>query len=85
MNSPKQKVRPLTPDDVKDVVGDLDDVKVAEILATGATPEELEEAAAWASGESDLMGGELERPLSGAVARVYEILVADEEFPEERP
>lgn len=72
----------LTPDDVRDVVGDLDDVKVADILATGATPEELEEAAAWAAGESDVMG-DMERPLSGVVARVYEILVAGEEFPEE--
>lgn len=79
-----QKVRQLTPQDVRDVVGELDDVKVAEILASGATPEELEEAAAWAAGESDVMG-DLERPLSGSVARVYEILVADDEFPEERP
>lgn len=79
-----QKVRQLTPQDVRDVVGELDDVKVAEILASGATPEELEEASAWAAGESDVMG-DLERPLSGRVARVYEILVADDEFPEERP
>ena len=83
MRPPKQPVRPLTADDVREIVGDLDDDRVALILATGATYEELEEASAWAAGESDVMG-EMERPLAGAVARVYDILVADEEFAEDR-
>jgi hypothetical protein len=49
-------VRSLTPQDVREIVGDLDDAKIAAILATGANAEQLEEAMAWAAGESDVMG-----------------------------
>ena len=73
----------LTLQDVKDVVGDLDDAKIAAIVATGANAEQLEEAMAWAAGESDVMG-DLERPLTGAVAELYDILMTGEEFPEDR-
>ena len=83
MTARRQGSRSLTPDNVRHIVGDLEDVKVAEILATGATTEEIEEAAVWAAGESDVMG-ETERPLSGVVRRVYEILLAGEQFPEDR-
>ena len=38
---------------------------------------------AWASGESDVMG-DLERPLAGVVAQLYDILMTGEEFPEDR-
>ena len=83
MKVAKHGPRSLTPQDVKDIVGDLDDAKIAAILATGANAEELEEAVAWASGESDVMG-DLERPLTGKVAQLYDILMTGEEFPEER-
>jgi phosphoglycolate phosphatase-like HAD superfamily hydrolase len=83
MKVPEHKPRALTPQDVRHIVGDLDDAKIAAILATDATVEELEEAAAWASGESDVMG-DLERPLEGVVATVYDILMTDEEFLEDR-
>jgi hypothetical protein len=83
MKVPEHKLPSLTPQDVKDIVGDLDNAKIGAILEMDATPEELEEAAAWASGESDVMG-DLERPLSGVVARLYDILMAGEEFPEDR-
>jgi hypothetical protein len=76
-------VRSLTPQDVREIVGDLDDAKIAAILATGANAEQLEEAMAWAAGESDVMG-DLERPLTGVVARLYDILMTGEEFPEDR-
>jgi hypothetical protein len=73
----------LTPQDVRDIAGDLDDAKIAAILATGANAEQLEEAMAWASGESDVMG-DLERPLEGVVARLYDILMTGEKLPEDR-
>jgi len=79
MKVPEHKPRHLTPQDVRHILGDLDDAKIAAILATDATSEELEEAAAWASGESDVMG-ELERPLEGVVATVYDILMTGEEL-----
>jgi hypothetical protein len=59
------------------MVGDLEAAKLEAILATGATPGQIEEAMAWVAGESDVMGGELERPLAGPVAVVYEILASE--------
>jgi hypothetical protein len=79
MKVPEYAPRRLTPQDVREIVGDLDDAKIAAILATGANAEQLEEAMAWASGESDVMG-ELERPLEGVVATVYDILMTGEEL-----
>ncbi|MFQ5959605.1 MAG: hypothetical protein ACE5LF_09575 [Alphaproteobacteria bacterium] len=73
----------LTRAEVIHIVGQIDDVKLAEIIATGATLEELEEAVAWATGSSRV-GEDLERPLAGVVGTIYDILTADEEYGEER-
>jgi len=66
-----------TRDDVIHLLGDISDHKVVEILETGATLEQLEEAAAWLAGESDVMGEE-RLPLTGAAAKVYDIIARDE-------
>ncbi len=73
----------LTHDRIAQIVGDIDDVKVAEIIASGANLEELEEAVSWASGITRV-GEDLERPLAGVVAKVYRILTVDEEYGDER-
>ena len=73
----------LTHDRIAQIVGDIDDVKLAEIIATGANLEELEEAVSWASGITRV-GEDLERPLAGVVAKVYRILTVDEEYGDER-
>lgn len=73
----------LSHDIVAEVVGNIDDVKVAEIIATGANIEEIEEAVTWASG-INRVGEDLERPLAGVVAEVYRILTFDEEYASER-
>ncbi|MHA1565055.1 MAG: hypothetical protein ACTSX7_07065 [Alphaproteobacteria bacterium] len=72
----------LTHDDVALRVAHLDDVKAAAIIATGATVEELDEAIAWAAGESDTMG-ELGHPLSGVTAQVFDILTVSEVIAQE--
>ena len=72
----------LTYDDVARIAGAIEEEKIAQILAARPSAEELEEAVAWAKGESDAMG-ELERPLTGTIARVYDILTADEALEEE--
>jgi hypothetical protein len=69
--------RPATLAEIREMVGDLEAAKLEAILATGATPGQIEEAMAWVAGESDVMGGELERPLAGPVAVVYEILASE--------
>jgi len=69
--------------DAVEILGPMPDERVAAILATGATVRQLEEAAAWAAGESDVMG-QLRRPVTGPVAAVYDILTANEVFAEDR-
>ena len=63
----------LTRDDVVAALGQVDDVVVQEILATGASAEELARARAWlANDEAPINAGE---PLaSGRVARLMELL-----------
>lgn len=72
----------ITAELIKTALGDVGDAKLAALLATQATVEEFEEALAWASGESDVMG-ELEKRLGGAASLVYEILTSEERFPDE--
>jgi hypothetical protein len=63
----------LTRDDVIKVVGEADDVTIAEIIGTGATAEELAEAQAWIVNDEALMNEG--RPLpSGRVGELVEIL-----------
>ncbi len=69
--------------DILQICGKLTDARVAAILAIGATIEQVEEAAAWASGESDVMG-QLRRPVSGPVAEIFDVLTADELYGEDR-
>lgn len=73
----------LTHDEIAHVLGEVSDEKATAIAATGADMPELEEAAAWAAGESDVIG-KLHRPLSGVVAQIYDILTADEDLEDER-
>jgi hypothetical protein len=72
-----------TREDVTRICGDLPDWKVAAILRIGPTSEELEEAGAWLSGESDLMGKERKK-LAGRVGQVWDVVGADEE-PDDDP
>jgi hypothetical protein len=72
-----------TAGDAVEILGALPDERIAAILATGVTVRQLEEAAAWAAGESDVMG-HMRRPVSGPVAAVYDILTANEAYAEDR-
>jgi hypothetical protein len=75
--TPGPKQRPATLAEIRQMVGDIEAAKLEAILATGATLSQIKEAMAWASGESDVLGGEFERPLSGPVAAVYAILASE--------
>jgi hypothetical protein len=68
----------LTYDQVVAITGrsGLDDEQIAAIIATGATAAEVIEAWAWINQEDDYLAAELERPLTGNVAAVYDLLSA---------
>ena len=74
----------ITAELIAESLGEIGDSKMAALLATEATVEEFEEALAWATGESDVMG-ELEKRLDGAAALVYDILTVEDQYPEQEP
>ncbi|GIK98386.1 MAG: hypothetical protein BroJett029_25950 [Alphaproteobacteria bacterium] len=67
----------VTREEIIDIVGRINDFRIAEIIATGATAAEVTEAFTWLTADEHL-SGDLGKPLSGTVAQVYEILRADE-------
>ncbi|MEQ8966060.1 MAG: hypothetical protein RID91_09565 [Azospirillaceae bacterium] len=74
--------RAATAAEVVEIVGRLDDVVIADIVATGASPAEVLEAWTWMNAD-DYMGGDLERPRTHKVARVLAILEAQLPDPDE--
>ncbi len=73
----------LTYREVHEVVGDIKDSKIAAIVNTGATLDDLEAAAAWAAGENDVMG-DARHKASPTIAALYDILTTDEALDDER-
>ncbi len=68
----------MTRQDVVSVLGHVDDVTIAEIIASGASLEELKEAWAWAFGDEALMSQG--PPLPGTrVAALIDLIEPDEE------
>jgi hypothetical protein len=66
-------MKPVTRDDVTKAVGRVDEVTIAEIIGTGATPEELAEAQAWIVNDEPLLNAG--KPLaSGRVRELIDIL-----------
>jgi hypothetical protein len=65
----------LTRKDVVALIGDVDDTAIADIIAIGASAEELSEAHAWLANDEPLMNAG--RPLPGGrVARLVDIMAA---------
>jgi len=81
--SRQSATKPPSYDELVRLVGALEPARLAEIERIQATVAEIEDAVAYAAGEDDVMG-EARIPLTGRAAEVYEILVADQEFEEER-
>jgi hypothetical protein len=77
----------LTRDDIIKAVGEIDDTTIAEIIATGATAEELAEAQAWINNDEPLMNAG--RPLPsgrvGELVAILEELELDEDDEESGP
>jgi len=63
----------ITRDDVIKAIGSADDVTIAQMIATGATVEELAEAQAWMANDEPMMNSG--RPLAtGRVREIVDIL-----------
>jgi hypothetical protein len=71
------KGKALTRADVRATIGPVDDIVIAEIIAMGATAEELAEARAWAASEPFINNAR--RPPSGRVGQLLRILEKIEE------
>ena len=71
-----------TAEDVRRLFGEIDDIRIAEIVATGATVQDLEEVFAYMHGD-DTPLEEMQQPLSGRAAQIYDILAPEEEQEEE--
>ena len=69
----------LTRKDVTAMFGELDDVVIAKIIATGATADELAEAHAWLANDEPMMNA----GTSGRVARLVDIIDAINEEEEQ--
>lgn len=75
-DQPRLELR-LTRDQVIEICGRLDDMKIASIIATEATGAELMEARTWLAAD-DYLASALGRSASGRVAKLVELLKADE-------
>ena len=73
----------LDPETVRRLCGEISDGGLAAIVASRASIADLEAAIAWAEGESDVMG-EARRPVVGAVAELYDLLMAERIDDDER-
>jgi hypothetical protein len=67
----------ITREQVIEICGRMDDMKIAGIIGTGATTAELMEARTWL-GADDYLGAALGRSASGRVAKLVELLRAEE-------
>jgi hypothetical protein len=75
--------RQVTSEEVREIVGTLDDEVVSAIIATGAPAAEVAEAQAWLTMD-DALAKELHHRNRARVAEVYDILAAPPEADEER-
>jgi len=73
-----------TRDDIRHVIGNINDFAAAQILKLGPTVADLEEAATWSTGDGDVLAKH-GRALSPIAARVLEIMqaVQDDRLPPE--
>jgi hypothetical protein len=72
----KKPEKPATTEEIRQILGSIDDEQLMSILATSATAAEVMEAFEWFSGD-DRLGTDLEHTRRGRVGAVYEILTRD--------
>ncbi len=79
VHSPQRASEVLaTVDDVRRIVGEIEDAKTVAILALRPTMADLEQAALWAVGNGDFLARQ-GHPLTGVAAAIFDLLTADED------
>lgn len=81
MEKPNSGGKAATNDDVTGILGPIDSDKLLQILSLHPTVAEVEEAAMWLSGDSDVFGA---NPIKGNVSDIVTILTVEEEEEEQR-
>lgn len=66
-----------TPDDIKGVLGDLDQAQILAIMSLRPTIADIEEASVWLEGDPDVFGAG--RAVQGVASEIIAILTEDEE------
>ncbi|HYA27597.1 MAG TPA: hypothetical protein VEI95_02175 [Acidobacteriota bacterium] len=66
-----------TADDVKRIIGNVDEGKLLDVMALQPTIVDIEEASLWLSGDNDIFGSG--KPLKAVAGEIVAILTADEE------
>ena len=72
-----------TADDIRRVLGTLDEAKLLDIVALRPTILDVEEASVWLAGDTDIFGAG--QPLKPVAGEVVAILTVGEEEEEPRP
>jgi hypothetical protein len=78
----EESKKAATAEEIRQIVGDVDDMVVSSIMRTEASAAEVLQAAQWVRGGGGLEDEGGHEP-HGAVRAVYEILQVEEEPPEE--
>ncbi len=71
----------ISPDEVRHLIGEVDDETISEILRIRPSLNELELAMTYVRGEGSMVD-RAGHPLAGRVAQLYDILTADEQAAE---
>jgi hypothetical protein len=79
MDKPNSGGTAATSADITGVLGPIDSDKLLQILTLQPTVSEVEEAAMWLSGDTDVFGAN--PPVKGNVSHIVTILTAEEEEP----
>lgn len=74
----KKTIKPATGQEIRSILGPVDDELVTAILGTGATHHEIMQAAEWLD-DDDYMGKEVGKPMDIRIARVHKLLQQDRE------
>ena len=77
MDKPNSGGKAATNADITGIMGPIDSDKLLQILSLHPTVAEVEEAAMWLSGDTDVFGAN--PPIKGNVSDIVTILTAEEE------